>query len=87
MLVCDRCGKTIPYKNSKYSEVTVRICSTEESHSAHHVNLCDDCKKIFNRCRVRMDSYFMTHADPLKLFNDKVYWDKNKKFKKSEVQK
>ena len=74
MIVCDRCGKKITYKNNK-TEQTLFIYERAAAGNWHNVDLCKDCLNELEDYKKRAESYFMINKDnPEDAFDKVKYW-------------
>lgn len=80
LCVCDRCGKKMNYKERSDAGASIVIYSAQAAYIGHAVDLCPDCKRLFEQYKNKMESYFMVNEDPIKIFNDEIYWDNKKKY-------
>lgn len=74
MLACDRCGKEIPQCERKDAERRMIIYGSQEDYTIYNLDLCEDCLKLYDDYRSKMESYFMVNEDPIKILDDKKYW-------------
>ena len=80
MVICDRCGKKLSYQEKQNSKKVLTIYSTEAAYIGHNVDLCENCKRIFEIYKNKMESYFMVNEYPMEILNNEKYWDVTKKF-------
>lgn len=82
MLVCDRCEKKLTYQEKRNADSSMTIYSAAGCYIGHCLDLCPDCKRLFDEYKNKMESYFMVNEDPIKILNNEIYWDSNKKYKR-----
>lgn len=79
MIVCDRCGNKIIRVHDR-TKKTLTVYSHEAAYIGHHVDLCDDCLREYERLTQKAESYFMINKEkPSDIFNGVKYWGKMNK--------
>lgn len=81
MLVCDRCKNKLSYRERKDADTTLILYSAQGAYIGHHFDLCENCKRLFEEYKNKMESYFMVNDDPIKILNGETYWDRCGEYK------
>lgn len=82
MLICDRCGEKLAWREKEKANVVLNIYSAQGAHIGHHVDLCQQCQRLYVDYKGKMESYFLVNDDPLKVFKKERYWDEYRKFER-----